>query len=203
MYFGNNAFSKKWGLHTEAQYRLFKASSNPNQLLLRIGVNYYSGKNTMLTAGYAYIKSWAFVDPDNYLAEEDRIWQQFIGKTKWLSHFQEHRFRLEQRWISLAGIESYRNRIRYRIFWSIPLNSKELEKGTFMLGFYDEIFINYTESELFDQNRLYGALGYYLNDQISFQVGYLLLSTKAANFNQVQFAIFFNPKLYKELAIQG
>ena len=69
--------------------------------------------------------------------------------------------------------QDYKNRLRYRLMLFVPLNKPVIEKGTLFLGFYDEIFINIKES-FFDRNRLYGALGYQINKDISIQTGILL-----------------------------
>ena len=197
MYFGNDALSKKWGLHTEAQYRLYEVVDNQQQLLLRFGVNYYHRPHSMITAGYAYIRTWFFTLPKDVFIGEHRIWQQYIHRTDWLSHFQEHRFRLEQRWITFEDRTRYANRVRYRLFWAIPISSKKLEDNTWFLAFYNEIFLHINEPRTFDQNRLYGALGYQFSKQLNVQAGYLLNSFEPAHFHRIQFAVLWNPKFYR------
>lgn len=193
MYFGNNALSKKWGLHTEAQYRLYELTENRQQLLLRAGVNYYHKPHSMITAGYAFIKSWTYNFPDIFTTE-DRIWEQYIHRTNWIRGAQEHRFRLEQRWIHAQGNTKYTNRVRYRLFWAVPLNHKKMEDHTWFLAFYDEIFLNIDEPRTFDQNRLYAALGYQFSPELNLQAGYLLNSFEPAHFHRLQLAVLWNPR---------
>ena len=109
----------------------------------------------------------------------------------------EHRYRLEQRWVQQDGVTTYSDRARYRLFFTIPLNKPKIEPETFFLAFYDEIFINITENP-FSQNRLFGAVGYAVHKNLSFQVGYLRNRLGPNNFNRVQFAVYFNPDFRKD-----
>ena len=78
----------------------------------------------------------------------------------------------------------------------VPLNKPVIEKGTLFLGFYDEIFINIKES-FFDRNRLYGALGYQINKDISIQTGILHQQLSNSGTWYLQFALFFNTDFRK------
>ena len=108
MYFGMNKVSDKFSIHTEVQYRNHTAAPiNIEQLLLRTGLNYHFSDRAFATAGYGYVLSFDN-DSEQKAAEtrEHRIWQQFIltnniGRVKF-----EHRYRIEQRWVS----DNYRNR---------------------------------------------------------------------------------------------
>jgi len=170
MYFGTNRFTDKWSIHTEFQYRNHTFSpTNPEQLLLRTGLNFHYSKKATVTLGYAYVPSYIYEsEQKSPEIEESRIWQQFIltnsvGRIKF-----EHRYRLEQRFIG----NIYKNRFRYRLMLFIPLNKKKIEKGALFLGLYDEVFVN-SKQVFFDRNRLYGALGYQFTKDIGLQVGYL------------------------------
>ncbi|MEL6699266.1 MAG: DUF2490 domain-containing protein [Bacteroidota bacterium] len=194
MYFGTNRVSDKLSIHTEAQYRLYEFSDNFNQLLLRTGLNYHIADHAMATAGYAFIPTRTFAGVNS---SENRIWQQFILRNKLGPVAFEHRYRLEQRWVQQDGVTTYSDRARYRLFFTIPLNKPKIEPETFFLAFYDEVFINITENP-FSQNRLFGAVGYAVNKNLSFQVGYLRNRLGPNNFNRVQFAVFFNPDFRKD-----
>ena len=54
-----------------------------------------------------------------------------------------------------------------------------------------EIFLNISD-EPFDQNRLFGALGIQVNDNMNIQVGYLRHRLGTQNLNRLQFAVFLN-----------
>ena len=196
MYFGMNRLAERWSLHTEAQWRFYEVDRNFNQLLLRTGINYHIDKTTIATLGYAYIDTdptFEDIPPaDSPFAgnqiSENRIFQQFILTNKvWEFNF-EHRYRLEQRFINYQGENTTRHRARYRLQLTLPLTD------TFFINLYDEIFIN-LQDELFGQNRLYAAFGVRITENSSIQIGYLKNHFRTANFDRLQFALFYNPDL--------
>ncbi|WP_350292186.1 DUF2490 domain-containing protein [uncultured Croceitalea sp.] len=201
MYFGTNKIAERWSIHTEAQFRYFETSGNFNQLLLRTGANYHINPNAIATLGYGYIDT----DPTfagslrEANAIEHRIFQQFILKNKVWEFLFEHRYRLEQRFISQKDILSdpeidldrTEHRARYRIQATLPLTD------TFFLNFYDELFIN-LQDNLFGQNRLYGALGIHITANSSVQLGWLRNQFSNAVFDRLQIGFFFNPDLRKK-----
>lgn len=207
MYFGMNKVAERLSVHTEAQFRYYETSSNFNQLLLRTGLNYHINKNAIATAGYAYIKTdpnfsdsrviFGDILVDDLRLNEHRIFEQFILTNKvWELAF-EHRYRLEQRFITVGEENdpeferSTKHRARYRLQVTLPLTN------TFFLNFYDEIFIN-LQDNLFDQNRLYGALGVRITENSSMQFGYLRNQFSNAVFDRWQIGLFFNPDLRKK-----
>ncbi len=190
MYFGMNKLSKRFSLHTEAQFRYYETTSNFNQLLLRTGINYHINPEAIATVGYAYIETdptYENIDGETLLFE-NRIFEQFILKNKVWELLFEHRFRFEQRFLHSQNLRDYENRARYRLQITLPLTN------TFFLNFYDEIFIN-MQDEPFGQNRLYGALGIVLWDNLSVQIGYLKNHFSQTNFDRLQFGVFYNPDL--------
>ena len=197
MYFGTNKLSDKYSLHTEAQLRLYEPFGNFNQLLLRTGVNYHINNSALVTLGYGYIPTEAY-DKELALSRsiEHRIWQQFILTNSLGRLFFEHRYRLEQRWIANAADNWYLNRLRYRILVNIPLNNIEMAENTVFLSLYNEMFLNVTDTP-FDQNRLFGALGYKVNNSLSLQAGYLRHRLGFHNYNRLQIALFLNTDLRK------
>lgn len=198
MYFGTNKISEKWSIHSEAQLRYYEQAKNFNQLLLRTGLNYHIGSNAIATAGYAFIETdGTFMEsPKRANAKEHRIFQQFILKNKVWELLFEHRYRLEQRFISQTNILSdpeedlsrTEHRARYRLQMTVPLTD------IFFLNFYDEIFIN-LQNEAFDQNRLYAAFGVNVTNNLSVQAGYLKNHFRTVNYDRLQVAVFYNPDL--------
>lgn len=197
MFFGNSKLSENYSLHTEAQLRLYEPLSNFNQLLLRVGLNYHINNKSMLSLGYGYIPTASF-DLEQFQASsiEHRVWEQFILTNNIGRLFFEHRYRVEQRWISAASKNIYLDRLRYRLLLNIPINNAGLIDNTLFLSFYDEIFLNVTEAP-FDQNRLYAALGYKFNKALSVQTGYLRHRLGALNLDRLQLGVFFNTDFSK------
>lgn len=195
MYFGNTKLSEKYSLHSEAQLRLYEPFGNFNQLLLRTGLNYHINNYSLLTLGYGYIPTETFdKELPNFRSIEHRIWQQFILTNSVGRVFFEHRYRVEQRWVSTPDDKRYLNRLRYRLMLNIPLNNTEMVDNTVFVSFYDEIFLNVHDAP-FDQNRLYGAFGYKINKAISMQAGYLRHRLGGSNFDRLQMAAFINTDL--------
>ncbi len=193
MYFGTAKLAEKYSIHSELQVRMYEPLSNFNQLLPRIGLNYHITENTWATLGYAWIPTESF-EKDALLvsSKEHRIWQQLMLRNKVGKFAFEHRYRLEQRWISTETTDSYRDRFRYRLMITAPIGKPELVDNTFFAAFYDELFMN-IDNAPFDQNRLYFALGYKLNNALNFQSGYMRHRLGNLSFDRLQFAVFWNP----------
>ena len=198
MYFGTHQIADRFSIHSEAQFRYYETVSNFNQLLLRTGLNYKADIKATVTLGYAYIDTDpTFTDAileDTFFTENDvkehRIFQQLIttgliGNTRL-----EHRYRLEQRFITNSFESFTAHRARYRLYVTYPLYKQ------WYLSAYNEIFIN-LQDDVFDQNRLYGALGYKLDKNIRMECGYLKNHFTGRNFDRLQFAVFWNADLRK------
>jgi hypothetical protein len=179
MYFGNHKLSDRIGIHAEIQLRRNEWFSASQQLLLRTGLDYYTKGGNRFTVGYAYVETHPYGDfPVANAFPEHRIWQQFltsqtIGKVK-LSH----RYRLEQRMIGNASTGEikngrYENRFRYMAKATVNLTSGD---HALFLAAYDEVFVNFGREvayNIFDQNRLYGAIGITLSPHVKLELGYL------------------------------
>ena len=191
MYFGTHKFSEKYSLHYETQLRNYEIVSNFNQLLPRVGLNYHIDKKTSITAGYAWIPTQTSLGEgfDGDLVTENRIWQQFILKNKVGNINFRHRYRLEQRWIKLGEETKYKNRARYMLSLRLPISKNE--DSPLFISLYDEIFLNISDTP-FDQNRLFAALGYQINKQMNFQLGYLRHRSGGLDLNRIQLAVFLN-----------
>lgn len=193
MYFGTAKLSERYSIHSELQIRTYEPISNFNQLLPRIGLNYHITSNAWATLGYAWIPTESY-EKDVFLisSKEHRIWQQFILRNKVGRFAFEHRYRLEQRWISTETTDTYRDRVRYRLMITAPIGKPELVDKTFFAAIYDELFVN-IDNTPFDQNRLYFALGYKLNNVLNFQSGYMRHRLGSLAYDRLQFAVFWNP----------
>ncbi|WP_299899568.1 DUF2490 domain-containing protein [uncultured Aquimarina sp.] len=187
MYFGTNRITDKLSIHSEAQFRFYEVANTFNQLLLRTGLNYHITDNAIATIGYGYINTdGTFADiPGEENSNEHRIFEQFILKNKVGKVAFEHRYRLEQRFISTQADDFTEHRARYRLQLTYPFNDK------WFLNVYDEVFINLQEP-IFGQNRLYGAIGYNVKSNFSIQVGYLKNHFTGINFDRVQLGIIYN-----------
>ncbi len=197
MYFGMNRISERFSIHTEAQFRFYETTDSFNQLLLRTGLNYHINSNAIVTGGYAFIDTDPTFESDEILVNditEHRIFQQFIITNKVWELLFEHRYRLEQRFITIENENSpffernTEHRARYRLQVMLPLTN------TFFVNFYDEVFINLQDT-IFDQNRLYIAGGVHITENSNVQIGFLKNHFNNRNFDRLQIGFFYNPDL--------
>lgn len=172
MYFANAKINETpFALHFEVQDRNHSAFKDLDQLLIRSGLQYQYNDQVTFTAGYGFIQSEAMGEINNPIIE-NRIYQEvLLGQT--ISKFSlKHRFRYEQRFTE--GVD-FRTRYRYSLSLNVPLYRFQEHRNVYA-SVYNELFINgekQPEKPLFDRNRLYLGLGLKLNQQFSFQMGWM------------------------------
>ena len=190
IYFGDKKIDARWNWHHEAQYRNYNAIGDLEQLLLRTGIGYnLTENNNNVLLGYAYIlsRNYAADNETTSISHENRIFQQFITRQRIGRVHLLHRYRFEQRFFKTA----FELRFRYFLALNLPLNNPEMTDRTFYLSSYNEIFIN-GQNEPFDRNRLYGGLGYRLNDALRFELGYMNQFLADGGRDQINVITFFN-----------
>ncbi|MDQ1161639.1 hypothetical protein QE422_002007 [Chryseobacterium sp. SORGH_AS 447] len=194
MYFGNNKISKKFNLHNEIQYRNFNAVGDLEQLMIRTGIGYdLSEDNNNVLAGYAFILGRPYENGEKTENIEHRIFQQYITKQKFGRFNLQHRYRLEERLME----DDFRMRFRYYLNVSIPINNKEMLPKTFYASVYNEIFLH-LDSQVFDRNRVYGALGYVINKNMRIEAGYMNQIQENKNRGQIQIGFYNNIPFTKD-----
>ncbi|HFK5571418.1 TPA: DUF2490 domain-containing protein [Elizabethkingia meningoseptica] len=186
MLFGSEKVNSKFNIHYEVQYRNYDFIGDLNQLLLRTGIGYnLSENNNNVLLGYAYVHSHNYdADQNIKQLDEHRIFQQFITKQKFGRVMLNHRYRIEERFLQ----PKTEVRFRYQLGVIVPFNNSSLTADTWYASIYDEIFIN-AKKEAFDRNRLYGAIGYVVNDKIRLEAG--VMNQALTNTHRYQFQIGF------------
>jgi hypothetical protein len=191
-------FNDKWGAHFDLQLRSSDEYKNLRNLLIRPGLTYHFNSTNNLTLGYLFTQTYT---PGAESITENRVWEQFIHTHKIKSVAVTHRLRLEQRFIEkIAADDVFAQRLRYFFRFLIPLkkDAQAFEKGLFA-AVQNEVFLNIQNKEninndLFDQNRIYLALGYRLQKKIDFEVGYMNQAIKGlighTNNNVLQIAVY-------------
>jgi hypothetical protein len=191
IYFGNKNFAERFNWHHEVQYRNYNAVGDLEQLLLRTGIGYnLTENNNNILLGYGFILGENYIDDTDVknTVREHRIYQQFITRQKVSIVSLQHRYRFEQRFFE----DDFKMRFRYFLSLNVPLNKKELTDKTLYLSAYNEIFLNTTQGNYFDRNRLYGGLGYKLNDKVKFELGYMNQFLPNNNRDQINIITFIN-----------
>ena len=187
VYSGNHKLTKKWGIHTDYQWRRNGLFVNKQQALARVGLEYYATQNTQFTIGYAWVRSFPFGEqPVLHTNDEHRAWQQFSTTQKVGRFDLQHRYRLEQRFLEkwiVNSDETYtmeevvlRHRARYRLQVTLPISQKEMADNTLFTTVSNEIYVNLGKGvakNLFDQNRILLAFGWRFTKDFNVQLGYL------------------------------
>jgi hypothetical protein len=191
IYFGDKKIKADWNWHHEVQHRNYNGIGDLEQLLLRTGIGYnLTDNNNNLLLGYAYIHSqnYTSASEDKFEINEHRIYQQFITRQNFGRVFIQHRYRFEQRFFA----DDFRLRFRYFLVLNVPINNKSMLDETFYLSFYNEIFLNPEENNVFDRNRLYGGLGFKINDKVRVEAGYMNQFLTNADRDQINIITFIN-----------
>ena len=184
----------RFGLQGDIQYRNWDTVGDLEQLLIRGGLTYQpSQTQSKFTLGYAHITTGDFGESSDQITE-NRIYQEALVPHKVGTRvYLTHRYRYEQRY---TDAEKTRTRFRYALFMNIPFNQKNLKQGAVYLALYNEIFVNgerniggQKEVLFFDRNRVYGALGYSINDYLRTQFGYMQQTTNTWNKGQLQLSL--------------
>jgi len=182
-------------LFFESQLRFYEPVSNIQEFFLRPMVNYHFSPLIFAGLGYSYGMTWTYEEnkDDKIRDIEHRLILQVgfnhsIQRTKI-----QHRYRFEQRWFEAGN----RQRFRYRLQITVPINGKTIEKGTVFVNVYDEVFINAAPELAFDQNRLYLAGGYQFSKTLNAQIGYLFQSRPSDNFHRLQIFLTQKVNFYK------
>ena len=187
-YFGIFKLDKKFGIHTEYQFRRNNFITDWQQSLLRVGVNYQPNPKVQLRLGYAWIETFPYGEiPINGMGKdftEHRLFQMATITDKVSLIDISHRFMLEQRWVgrysdtNLTKEDEFPllNRFRYMFRFQLPLKGKEIKDKTPFVAVYDEVFIGFGKNvneNIFDQNRIGILLGYKFNPIVRMEAGYL------------------------------
>lgn len=191
-YLGDNKINEKIGIHSEVQVRnLFLVTNTIKSSFFRVGLNFYATKTSMLTAGYGFFNNSPSESNSDFSSSyENRIWQQFIMRKRLPFVFMEHRYRLEQRFITNTSNNTNitDHRIRYRFQSIFPFYTLSPHLRHFFLASYNEVMLNFRTNytEIYDRNRLYFALGYQVSPKLNFQIGYLNQLAQQNKFNHLE-----------------
>ena len=187
IYFGNKDLNSSLNWHHEIQHRNYNILGELEQLLVRTGLGYNVNENNNILLGYGFIDSRNIAIESNEILKvnEHRIYQQFISKQAIGKIKIQHRYRFEQRFIE----DDFKLRYRYFLSLNIPLLKTNKK---YYISAYNEIFIDASQENSFDRNRIYGGLGYQLNSNIKLELGYMNQIFNTSSRDQVNVICFFN-----------
>jgi hypothetical protein len=193
--------NKRWGIHTDVQFRMDADVKYATTTLLRPGLIRYLTEDEQLVGGYAYGTAYSQTFKEYFT--EHRLWEQF-NTTHRTKDFNLHwRIRLENRFVQKLKLNANRevvsdgyrfgNRLRLANRTVFDLGKDPKAKNTLYLAGFEEIFLNVAAPDLnkhfFDQNFLMVAIGVFHDKHTRFEIGYLNQFTnpynRAHNMNHV------------------
>lgn len=179
-YYNRASLGKNFTLLNDASLRVKDSFSKLALVLVRSGLS-YSVSETISVAGGACI-TFAFAD-NKASRFELRGWEELFFPLRSGRFYFSNRLRLEQRsfWQITDGTitadHSYFNRLRYRLYVTIPLNHKSMSPRTIALNVGDEVMVNFGQQvkyNAFDTNRLLAGLSYQVSEQLLLSLNYVL-----------------------------
>ncbi len=213
-YFNQTRFSNKWGLWTDLNLRTKdNFADNLSVSIVRLGLTYYLTTDVKLTAGYAWVNFFPGDNHKNISQPEHRPWQQVQWHTKYGKKRMMQWIRLEERFRhkilnddALADGYNFNFKVRYNIWYEIPLTKKSDVPGAVSFILNDEVHINLGKQivyNYFDQNRFFAGLKFQTGKTSNLQLGYLNVfqqlagGNKYKNINAVRLFYFQNIDLRK------
>ena len=214
-YSNQTRFSNKWGMWLDLHLRTKEDFVNDlSQSIVRLGLTYYVNDATKLTAGYAWVNHFPGDNHKKISQTEHRPWQQIQWHTKYGKKRMMQWIRLEEKFrhkilndSTLAGGYNFNYKIRYNLWYDVPLSKKGIVPGALSFIFNDEIHINFGKqivNNYFDQNRFFVGLKYQTNEHDNLQAGYMNLfqqlsdGNKYKNIHAIRFFYFHNLDLRKK-----
>ena len=193
-YFNQTRLSDKWGIWTDLHVRTKEdLVNNLSQSIVRVGLTRYLTDNTKLTFGYAFVNHFPADNHANISQPEHRIWQQVQWHNKYPRLRLMQWIRLEERYRHkvadndhLAAGYNYNWRLRYNLFFNVPLSKKAFAPNTFSFVLNNEVHINFGKEivyNYFDQNRFFAGFAYHTNAHDNIQFGYMNLFQQLAGGN--------------------
>jgi len=180
-YSGDHRVAGRWGVHFDGQWRRADLGTRWQQYQLRPGLNFALSKSVLLTAGYAFTRTYPYGEfPLRTSVPEHRIYQQALVTHFWRSLRVQHRTRMEQRFIRYPDPQprrnTYQNRFRYLLRVEIPLVTRAGDlPAVWYLPVFNEVLIGIAPNygaRPWDQNRFFLGIGRAL-PQARVEVGYM------------------------------
>ncbi len=179
-----------------------------SQSIIRLGATYYINDNTKFTLGYANVHIYPGDNHRQLTRLEHRPWQQIQWHTRYSKTRMMQWIRLEERYrqkilndSTLAGGYNFNWRLRYNIWYEVPVFKDGAAPKSISLIVNDEAHISFGKEVVynyFDQNRFFFGLKYQVARNSNLQAGYtnvfqqLAAGNKYRNMNGARIFFFQN-----------
>lgn len=180
----DQAVSPRTALWFDGQWRRMGLGAEPQQVLLRPGVQWTLTPGVRVGGGYAYVATAPYGEvPSATPLREHRLWQQLALSHRAGPVTVSHRYRWEQRWLApVVGDETqdfqYQQRARYMIRAQTALGALRRAGQPVTAFVYDEMLLpvgHGTATGRLAQNRASVGVGIPLDAHHRVEVGYLNL----------------------------
>ncbi len=173
-YYGQLQLNPKWTILGDGGIRMKNGCKEKAATLGRIGLQLNLNKNLSTAIGGAYFSQYI---NDKISREEWRGWQELFLKHNFSRFFTNHRLRIEERYFHTLSTrkDNFNFRLRYRFYFTFPLNHPTMQANTLYIIGGDEIFLNFGGQVIYnyDQNRVIAGAGYKLNDNLLINLTYV------------------------------
>jgi hypothetical protein len=197
--------TENWGIIADFHIRRNDFVEDPSFYFIRFGSHFWLTDKFALSVGYAHMWQAPAHDDWHTWTDENRIYEQLQYSTKIGSASVLNRLRTEQRWKeeiegdALTGENSFSNRLRYLLSFSIPVSKKPTVP---LLVLSDEILVQFGKdivANTFDQNRFFVGIKKSLSPAWAFDFGYMPIYQQLATGYQydlnhtVRWFFYFTP----------
>jgi len=192
---GHHKVAEKVSISALVQAWDYELVDNFNFILYNLSVNYAVTPKLTTSLAYGYADIDSGFETNGPHTFENRISEQLGYKHKVSKFPIDHRFRIEQRFLNKLGpVNTFHNRLRYRIGTKIPLNE------TLFIRIHNEYLttIGSKKVDAFSENRLYTAFGYKVSQSVNMQIGYLNRAIKGLSLNRLQLGLFYKVDLRRK-----
>jgi hypothetical protein len=181
--FVDHALTPRTALWFDGHWRRDGVGAQPQQVLLRPGVQVTLRPGLRVGAGYAYIATAPYGEsPNGAPLREHRAWQQvsIAGSVAGIALSQ--RLRWEERWIGAVGASgevgsrSYQTRLRYLVRGERSLGARAKSAGPIVGFAANEFFLPLGHSDAAQrrlQNRVQVGVGVPMSSRQRFEFSYL------------------------------
>jgi hypothetical protein len=198
------SLNSHWAIWGEGQMRSLQFYDEFFYYETKGGITYNFRDHVSLTGGIGRYETYSaggnFELP--IVTTETRTWLQLVLEQKFDRINFEHRYRVEQRHLNTG----YRNRFRYRLNATIPINHNDMSPKTIFAYLGDEVFFT-DKAPFYERNRFFTGMGYKINSMFSILSGYMrqfnynLSSHSSHDFLQVGLFINLNVKDFHRQSI--
>lgn len=182
---GNNKIGGHWSIPLSGILKHNELFEQYHFSFIRTGVTYQFNSKTFLTGGVAYVHSKSYTDfGETTTTNQYWLYEEFSLKPKFGRGILSHRWRLENRWINNADGTQFKNRARYRLQFTHPLNA------SMFIIMSNEVFAN-LKGQWFNQNRFHLGIGRKLSPSFKADIGYIKVHFKDSHLGAFRMGLNF------------